>query len=223
MLLICKYDSKIRYWNGSSPYEFKLSGICRVFAVGLPCYKQRLCLTILVHKRKGMLTMIVRKLRLQRGWSQEQLAQISGLNVRTIQRIERGQKPGLESKKSLAAAFDVQLATFDENQHVAAINDNEANMTKQNEKSIEEIKADEEYAINYAKGIKEFYNHLMMYLIFAVMIVFVKGFDDMIVFWGLLGWTLGVIIHGLNAYELINIFNANWERKIAEKKLGRKL
>lgn len=32
--------------------------------------------------------MIVRKLRLQRGWSQEQLATLTGLSVRTIQRIE---------------------------------------------------------------------------------------------------------------------------------------
>lgn len=34
--------------------------------------------------------MIIRKLRLQRGWSQEHLSQISGLSSRTIQRIERG-------------------------------------------------------------------------------------------------------------------------------------
>ena len=46
--------------------------------------------------------MIIRKLRLKRGWSQEQLAGMSGLSVRTIQRIERGQGPGLESLKSLA-------------------------------------------------------------------------------------------------------------------------
>ena len=45
--------------------------------------------------------MNVRKLRLQRNWSQEQLAQVSGLSIRTIQRIERGQTPGLESVKSL--------------------------------------------------------------------------------------------------------------------------
>jgi transcriptional regulator with XRE-family HTH domain len=34
--------------------------------------------------------MLVQKLRLQRGWSQQQLAELSGLNVRTIQRIEKG-------------------------------------------------------------------------------------------------------------------------------------
>ena len=46
--------------------------------------------------------MIVRKLRLQRGWSQEHLADMTGLSTRTIQRIERGEKPGLESLRLLA-------------------------------------------------------------------------------------------------------------------------
>jgi hypothetical protein len=77
--------------------------------------------------------------------------------------------------------------------------------------------------IKYAKGIKEFYNHLLMYLIFAVTISVVKGFDDSFVICGLIGWTVGLIIHALNAYKRINFFNPNWERKIAEKKLARKL
>ena len=167
--------------------------------------------------------MIVRKLRLQRGWSQEQLAEISGLNVRTIQRIERGQTPSLESKKSLAAAFEVQLATFDK-PSIDASNSSEETMINEREAvQTEKLKADEEYALNYAKGIKEFYDHLIIYSVFAALILFVKGLDDSFVGWGLLGWTIGLIIHGLNAYEVINIFNANWERKIAEKKLGRKL
>jgi transcriptional regulator with XRE-family HTH domain len=37
--------------------------------------------------------LLIQKLRLQRGWSQEQLAELTGLSVRTIQRIERGQNP----------------------------------------------------------------------------------------------------------------------------------
>lgn len=168
--------------------------------------------------------MIVRKLRLQRGWSQEQLAHISGLNVRTIQRIERGQAPSLESKKSLAAAFEVQLATFDNKTSGASTDQSETDMTNRNAVlTTEELKADEETAINYAKGIKEFYTHALMYVIFASLIVFVKGFDDSGIAWALLGWTVGVVIHGLNAYEVISFFNADWERKIAEKKLGRKL
>lgn len=36
----------------------------------------------------------VKQLRLQRAWSQEQLAEMAGLSVRTIQRIENGERPG---------------------------------------------------------------------------------------------------------------------------------
>ncbi len=44
--------------------------------------------------------MLIQKLRLQRGWSQEDLAALSGLSVRTIQRLERGQ---LDLEASIAA------------------------------------------------------------------------------------------------------------------------
>ncbi|WP_216819982.1 helix-turn-helix domain-containing protein [Zoogloea sp. LCSB751] len=41
--------------------------------------------------------MLVQKLRLQRGWSQQQLAELSGLSARTIQRIEGGQTASAEA------------------------------------------------------------------------------------------------------------------------------
>jgi transcriptional regulator with XRE-family HTH domain len=50
---------------------------------------------------------ILRGLRLQRAWSQEQLAEIAGVSARTVQRIEQGQPAALETLKALAAAFDV--------------------------------------------------------------------------------------------------------------------
>lgn len=56
--------------------------------------------------------MILKELRISRHFSQEQLAQMSGLNVRTIQRIESGNNASLESLKCLAAALDVDLSTL---------------------------------------------------------------------------------------------------------------
>lgn len=56
--------------------------------------------------------MRVRNLRLERGWSQEQLAEKSGLSVRTVQRIERGGQAGLASLQSLAAALEVDVAVL---------------------------------------------------------------------------------------------------------------
>ncbi len=39
----------------------------------------------------------VKQLRLQRARSREQLAELAGVSVRTIQRIENGDRPGLEN------------------------------------------------------------------------------------------------------------------------------
>lgn len=40
-----------------------------------------------------------------RHWSQEQLAAISGLNVRTIQRVEQGEAASFDTRRALARAF----------------------------------------------------------------------------------------------------------------------
>tara|TARA_R100001377_G_scaffold42927_1_gene24229 strand:- start:1187 stop:1654 length:468 start_codon:yes stop_codon:yes gene_type:complete len=58
--------------------------------------------------------MILKELRLSRHISQEQLAQMSGLNVRTIQRIESGHNASFESLKCLAAALDVDVTTMNQ-------------------------------------------------------------------------------------------------------------
>lgn len=58
--------------------------------------------------------MIVKKLRKQNNWSQEQLATMSGLNVRTIQRVEGGQKASLETLKCLASVFNVDIERLTE-------------------------------------------------------------------------------------------------------------
>ena len=54
--------------------------------------------------------MLIQKLRLQRGWSQQQLADLSGLSVRTIQRLEKGLDASTESLKSLAAVFEIDFS-----------------------------------------------------------------------------------------------------------------
>ena len=46
---------------------------------------------------------LLKELREQKGWSQELLAEYSGLSKRTIQRIESGANTTVESAQSLAA------------------------------------------------------------------------------------------------------------------------
>ncbi|WP_321528821.1 helix-turn-helix transcriptional regulator [Sedimenticola selenatireducens] len=54
------------------------------------------------------LAVYIRMFREMRQWSQEQLAEISGLNVRTIQRVERGLSASLDTRRALASAFEFE-------------------------------------------------------------------------------------------------------------------
>ena len=58
--------------------------------------------------------MILKQLRISRHLSQEQLAQMSGLNVRTIQRVESGHNASLETLKCLASALEVDIETLNQ-------------------------------------------------------------------------------------------------------------
>ncbi|RJT34996.1 helix-turn-helix domain-containing protein [Rahnella woolbedingensis] len=51
-----------------------------------------------------------RAFRLERAWSQEQLSELSGLSTRTVQRIENGERPSLETLSALAAVFEVSVS-----------------------------------------------------------------------------------------------------------------
>ena len=57
---------------------------------------------------------MIRELRLKRGWSQEQLAQMSGVSLRTIQGAERGDAISVESQKSISAVFDIHFSQLQE-------------------------------------------------------------------------------------------------------------
>lgn len=155
--------------------------------------------------------MIVRKLRLQRGWSQDQLAQMSGLSIRTIQRIERGQNPGLDSLKSLAAVFKVDISDLQEEQPMA----NETSFTYE-----------EQQALKYVRDLKGFYSHALTYVLVLSGLFILNWLTSpgyYWVMWPLLGWGVGLIAHGISVFEVFNLFGPDWEKRQVEKRLGRKL
>jgi transcriptional regulator with XRE-family HTH domain len=54
----------------------------------------------------------VKAMREKSAWTQEQLADVSGVSVRTIQRIERGGPASFESLKAIASAFNIDVREF---------------------------------------------------------------------------------------------------------------
>ena len=56
---------------------------------------------------------LVLKARKQKSWSQDELAIASGLNLRTVQRIESEVSASLQSKKALASALDLDVQDLD--------------------------------------------------------------------------------------------------------------
>lgn len=95
--------------------------------------------------------MITQKFRLKRGWSQQQLADISGISLRTIQRLEAGAKPSLETLRSLAAVFEVSIEELEADTATAE----------------QAIPPQEALAMKQAGHLREFYLHLVVYSSFA--------------------------------------------------------
>ncbi|MFC3024641.1 2TM domain-containing protein [Vibrio zhugei] len=155
--------------------------------------------------------MIIRKLRLQRGWSQEQLSQFTGLSSRTIQRIEKGQTPSLESLKSLAAVFEIDV--------------NDLQM-EPNMNSKLYVTDEERQALDAVRKLKGFYGHLCKYVCVMVLLFAINLIthpDYIWAFWPLFGWGAGLTFHGLRVFNVVKLWGPEWERKQVEKRLGRKL
>jgi len=142
----------------------------------------------------------IKKMRLERHWSQDQLAEMSGLSVRTIQRIENGENAGLESLKSLAAVFETNIADSDK------------------KVEMEQIRKEEEYVQN----VKGFYKLLAMALL-SLLVPFILAVNDSslwsVFLWILLSWGVLLGIYSLNIFDF---FGEEWKRKMVNKKFKKK-
>src|SRR5687767_109073 len=59
---------------------------------------------------------LIRSERENRGWTQDHLARVAGLSLRTIQRIEKTGSASLESVTALASVLSVEVANLRVNQ-----------------------------------------------------------------------------------------------------------
>ncbi len=142
----------------------------------------------------------IKKMRLERHWSQDQLAEMSGLSIRTIQRIENGGNAGLESLKSLAAVFEINIADSDKKEE------------------MEQIRKEEEYVQN----VKGFYK-LLAVAILSLVAPFIIAVNDSshwnVFLWILLSWGVLLGIYSLNVFDF---FGEEWKRKMIRNKFKKK-
>ena len=142
----------------------------------------------------------IKKMRLERHWSQDQLADMSGLSIRTVQRIENGENAGLESLKCLAAVFDTNMADSDKNVE------------------MEQIRKEEEYVQN----VKGFYKLLAVALL-SLVVPFILAVSDSsnwnVFLWLLLSWGVLLGIYSLNVFDF---FGDEWKRKLIKKRFKKK-
>ncbi len=140
---------------------------------------------------------IVKPLRLEKGWSQEQLAEIAGLSVRTIQRLENGGACSLETAKALSAVFDTPPDYF--------LNNTSSLDAPQREKL-----ADVERERRLRRRFK-FYRHLISFLVVNAGLVLINLIFNPETIWfhyPLLGWGIGLILHA------IKTFLHDWEKQL---------
>jgi transcriptional regulator with XRE-family HTH domain len=149
--------------------------------------------------------MLVKSLRQKNNWSQEHLAQLSGLNIRTIQRAEKGEGVGLETLKSLASVFDIdinELKNEIKDNNTAVINEPTLDLDKREEIARVDVKAK-----------KEFYM-LALFLFVIFVLFFLPNYNQ--------GENLGALIScavsfafiiGTHAYIVFQPFGDKWEKK----------
>ncbi|SFM39299.1 2TM domain-containing protein [Halopseudomonas yangmingensis] len=157
--------------------------------------------------------MSVQKLRLRHGWSQQQLADASGLSVRTVQRIEAGQPASVETLKSLAAVFQVEFSTLDPEQSMHNPSDSQAAQQ-------------EAEAFNYVRRLRGFYRHLICWVAVILLLLAINLLvtpHRLWVLWVIAGWGIGLALHAFRVFRPVWLFGPEWERRQVEKRLSRPL
>ena len=167
--------------------------------------------------------MIIRTLRLEQGWTQQQLAEHSGLSIRTVQRIEKGQAPSEESAKCFAAVFQVEAQDI-----LDFYTTNHPTLSDQGSKedtAVTNLKlsVEEEMAMREVDDLKGFYQHALSYAFVIPMLWLINWFSVPEYWWAVwptLGWGIGLASHAVMTFNVIKLFGPEWERREIQKRLN---
>ncbi len=123
----------------------------------------------------------IKRWREERHWSQEHLAALAGLGLRTIQRLENGEQGSQDTLKALAVAFNVEVSALfvDPEKEAAEIIDKQATKT--------------------TKALRlSFWIHLASYVLGMVVFVGISvglGGEEFVMKWPAIFWTFGIAAH----------------------------
>lgn len=154
--------------------------------------------------------MSIRQRRLDKGWSQSQLAEFCGLSLRTVQRIEKGQKPTLESLQALASVFETTIAELTLNNKV-----DEACLNQQELEALQQV-----------RRMKGFFLELFSFFLIVPLICLSNWLFAPEAMWGgltALGWGTWLAFKAYDVFEASDLLNGGWEKRQLEKRLGRKV
>ncbi|WP_430420580.1 2TM domain-containing protein [Phenylobacterium sp.] len=158
--------------------------------------------------------MLVQKLRLKKGWSQDQLAVLSGLSVRTIQRLEGGKPASVETLKAVASVFEIDFNQL-----------REPAMENSTAKS-NDLRADEALALAHVRRIKLFWVNLMVYVSVAGSLIVANWLTFPQYMWSLWTasiWGVMVLLNAIQVFFKVPFLDPVWERRQVERLLGRPL
>ncbi|MEE8294607.1 MAG: helix-turn-helix domain-containing protein [Sphingomonadales bacterium] len=154
--------------------------------------------------------MSVKNLRQKKGWSQEHLAQASGLSLRTIQRIESGKRAGLETLNGLAAVFDIDLNLIKQ----------EPKMTTSEKTSQPGSATEKNQAKEYMDNIKSLKIMFWAYLIFMPLLYALNIWTEPEFLWIWIvaaGWGAGFPLYAIIIKTVFGVFDLGMTAEEAER------
>ncbi|CNH34723.1 helix-turn-helix domain-containing protein [Yersinia pekkanenii] len=152
----------------------------------------------------------IRELRLAKAWSQEQLAELCSLSVRTIQRIENGEQASLETLSAIAAVMDLKVSEL---YHPDAAQERDAPAEAVDQRVIN--------ARNAVENEMAFLRQLLRAVALCALLFIVNWFtfpSYMWVWWVVLGLSIALGLRAMNLFLLGNWLE-RWQKKRLQKKL----
>ncbi|TPR26441.1 XRE family transcriptional regulator [Apilactobacillus micheneri] len=140
---------------------------------------------------------LIKDLRKQKGWTQENLAEKCNLSVRTIQRLESGEDGNLTTLNLVAKAFEVKIGDLFESI---------GNSSK--EKDISDYSENQSEQVEQRRMVQKLY--IIAILLFIAIMIGIAPFMKHFGFLWAIMWPIGFI--------LLKISNDTWFNPLLDKK-----